>query len=157
MLIMRKDLIASTWPLLSPYEDSPIGIAKFDGWNLGTINSAAQSAIDPAIDFHNSLGTTVIHDRLRTLTRYWTERTSDIPGLRLHTPRNSPSIGAVSLFSIEGKDARKIERALAERGVRVRYRQVKELEGVRVSPHIYTSTEELDHFVAALRAVSKTI
>ena len=40
MLIARRDRIASTWPLMAPFEDVPHRIDKFDHWNLGTYNSA---------------------------------------------------------------------------------------------------------------------
>ena len=40
MLIARRERIASTWPLMAPFEDVPHRINKFDHWNLGTYNSA---------------------------------------------------------------------------------------------------------------------
>lgn len=40
MLIARRDRIASTWPLMVPFEDVLHRIDKFDHWNLGTYNSA---------------------------------------------------------------------------------------------------------------------
>ena len=155
MMIIRAGLIDEIWPLFSPYEDTPVGIGKFDTPNLGTLNCAAQTAIEPAIDFHNSIGTANIHERLRFLTRYWAERAADIPGFRLHTPIEREDQAAVSLFSIEHMDARQVEKALRARDIRVRYREVKTVTGVRVSPHIYTTTDELDRFVGALREVAR--
>src|SRR5207247_10051796 len=38
MLIVRSDRIASTWPLMAPFDDAPDRIDKFDHWNLGTYN-----------------------------------------------------------------------------------------------------------------------
>jgi selenocysteine lyase/cysteine desulfurase len=155
MMIVRDELIDTIWPLLSPYEDAPVGINKFDTPNLGTLNCAAQTAIEPAIDFHNAIGTANIHDRLRYLTRYWTERAADIRGFRLHTPLDRDDLAGVSLFSLDHMDARQVEKAFRARDIRVRYREVSHVTGVRVSPHIYTTTEELDAFVGALRDIAQ--
>lgn len=155
MMIIRTELIDKIWPLLSPYEDAPVGINKFDTPNLGTLNAAAQTAIEPAIDFHNSLGIVNIHHRLRYLTSYWTERAADIRGFRLHTPLDRDDLAAVSLFSLDNIDARHVEKALRARDIRVRYREVRNVTGIRVSPHIYTTTDELDAFVGALREIAQ--
>jgi selenocysteine lyase/cysteine desulfurase len=154
MLVVRREQIDRTWPLLGPFDPPPLGIDKFDHWNLGTYNSALQAGIAPAITFHEKNGTGVIHARLRELTRYWIERARSIPGFRLHTPIDGDDLGAVSLFSIDGMDSRKIEQQLRDRhGVHVKFRQVLHLHGLRVSPHIYTLKPELDRFVAALEQV----
>ena len=130
---------------------------KFDHYNLGTYSSPAQRAIEPSIDFHNSLGVARIHARLRELTRYWVGQASDIKGFKMHTPLDAPETGSLSLFSIAGISIETIERRMFEQyKFRVRYRRANGLEGVRVSPHIYTLNSDLDGFVAALRIIAKT-
>jgi selenocysteine lyase/cysteine desulfurase len=101
MLIVRQGLIDDTWPLLAPFDPPPLGIDKFDHWNLGTYNSALQAGISPAVEFHEQIGTSASHARLRYLTR-WVERARDIPGFRLHTQVDTDDVAAVSLFSIDG-------------------------------------------------------
>lgn len=153
MLIVRKDKIDSTWPLLAPFDPPPLQIEKFDHWNLGTYNSALQAGIAPAIEFHRSIGIDRIHQRLRELTRYWTTAAQTIPGFTLHTPLNGNAFAAVTLFSIAGIDSLSIERHLRNaHHVHVKYRRVGALEGLRVSPHVYTSKADLDDFVHALQA-----
>lgn len=154
MLIVRENQIDRTWPLLAPFDPPPLRIDKFDHWNLGTYNSAIQAGIEPAIRFHEEIGTRRIHARLQELTRYWVDRASRIPGFRLHTPLDRDDLGAVSLFSIDHLDSRKIEQELTNtHGVHVKFRQVRHLSGLRVSPHIYTRKADLDRFVAALERV----
>lgn len=158
MLIVRNDRIDATWPLLAPYDPPPLRIEKFEHWNLGTYNSAEQSGIEPAIDFHSSIGTTRIHARLAELTRHWSSQARDIPGFRLHTPLDTPELAAVSLFSIAGQDHKALEKRLVdEHRIHVKFRSVNGLVGLRVSPQIYTRKAELDQFVAALRQVVKAI
>lgn len=157
MLIMRSERIDGTWPLLAPFDPPPLRIDKFDHFNLGTYNSAAQTGIEPAIDFHEAVGGERKFRRLQSLTRYWVERASDIPGFRLHVPVDHPSLGAVSLFSIDGLQPERIERRLqAEFAIRVRMRRSGALEGVRVSPHIYTLKADLDRLVDSLRRIART-
>jgi selenocysteine lyase/cysteine desulfurase len=153
MLMVRKQRIEALWPLLAPLSADAKGIAKIDGWNLGTYSSPAEHSIEPAIDFHNQLGTAVIHGRLRELTRYWIDRARSLPGFTLHTPVDAATLGAVALFSIVDRQAEKLEAALRDHHrIRVRFRRVNGLTGLRVSPHIYTSTQDLDQFVSALAA-----
>jgi len=148
--------IDETWPLLAPFDPPPLRIDKFDHWNLGTYNSAVQAGIAPAIRFREEIGTDNVHARLRELTRYWTTIARDIRGFRLHTPMDTDDLGAVSLFSIEGMDARKIEDELRNTWqVHVKRRSVQGLDGIRVSPHIYMLKSELDVFVEALMQVVK--
>jgi selenocysteine lyase/cysteine desulfurase len=151
MLIVRRERIASTWPLLGPFDPPPLGIAKFDHWNLGTYNSALQAGIAPAIRLHRQIGPGRIHARLRDLTLHWIAQACDIPGFTLHTRVEGDGPGAVSLFSIEGLDAKAVERELREvHQVHVKYRHVRHLVGLRVSPHLYMEMGELDRFVEAL-------
>lgn len=154
MLVVKEDRIDGSWPLLAPFDPPPLAIDKFDHWNLGTYNSALQAGIAPAIRFHQEIGTAAIHGRLRELTRHWVERARAIPGFRLHTPIDSAHLAGVILFSIDGIDSKFIERELRERHrVHVKYRQVRHLQGLRVSPGVYMRKSELDLFVAALAQV----
>jgi selenocysteine lyase/cysteine desulfurase len=151
MLIVRRDRIDTTWPLLGPFDAPPLGIDKFDHWNLGTYNSALQTGIARAIELHRRIGAAKMHARLRELTRYWIAQARTIPGFALHTPLEGEGLGALSLFSIEGVDAKVLERELREtHKVHVKHRCVRHLEGLRVSPHVYMTTAELDRFVDVL-------
>ena len=154
MLIVKEDRIDSSWPLLAPFDPPPLRIDKFDHWNLGTYNSALQAGIAPAIRFHQEIGTAAIHARLRELSRHWVHRARSIPGFRLHTPIDTEHLAGVVLFSIDGVDSKNIERELRERHhVHVKYRQIRHLQGLRVSPGLYMRKSELDDFVAALAQV----
>ncbi|MFD5160640.1 aminotransferase class V-fold PLP-dependent enzyme [Streptomyces hawaiiensis] len=154
MLVVREGVIDRTWPLLAPFDPPPLRVDKFDHWNLGTYNSALQAGILPAARFHREIGARAVHARVRELTRYWVERAAAIPGFRLHTPLDTETLGAVSLFSVDGLDARAVEQELRDtHRVHVKYREVRHLSGMRVSPHIYLRESELDRFVDALAEV----
>ncbi|GAB2961255.1 cysteine desulfurase [Streptomyces pseudoechinosporeus] len=152
MLVVRQDRIDGTFPLLAPFDPPPLRVDKFDHWNLGTYNSALQAGIAPAARLHREIGVEKIHARLRELTRHWVDLARDIPGFRLHTPLDTENLGAVTLFSIDHLDNRAVERELRETyRVHTKYREVRHLSGLRVSPGIYMRKDELDRFVSALR------
>jgi selenocysteine lyase/cysteine desulfurase len=154
MLVVSRARIPDIWPLTAPYEDAPVGIEKFDWSSLGTYSSASEQGISQAITFHRTFGADLLHARLRYLTGYWASRAADIPGFRLHTPIDADTQGALALFSIEGLDPPAIEKRLMDDWqVHVVTRKRKELYGLRVSPHAYTSLAELDRFVAGLRSI----
>lgn len=158
MVVMRADLIAETWSHLAPFETTPYAIGKFDHWNLGTYNSALQAAIPVAIEQYDMIGPHLMRRRLSELTDYWVARARRIPGFLLFSQTTGGRAGAVGLFAIEGRDARAIEEALrSEHAIHVKYRKVGEIEGLRVSPHIYTRFSELDRFVDALDAVCRSL
>ncbi|WP_233848689.1 aminotransferase class V-fold PLP-dependent enzyme [Paraburkholderia sp. HD33-4] len=152
MLIVNKERIATTWPLLAPFDNDPGSIGKFDHWNLGTYNSALQAGIEPAINLHEAIGVKSIHERLQHLTRYWINLARDIAGFEIHTDIETDKLGAVSLFSVKGVDSQILEQTLRDRyKVNSKYRKVLNLEGIRISPHIYMRESELDIFVDSLR------
>lgn len=157
MLLVKSSRIDETWPLLAPFDERPLGIEKFGHWNLGTYCSPLEAGIGAAIDFHNTLGTERIHGRLQSLSRYWVDKAaSSIKGFHIHTPMDSPELGAVTLFSVDGVDPEYIEKQLRQKvKIRVRFRKQASLYGVRVSPHIYTLESELDRFVDALRQICR--
>ncbi|MBZ9709533.1 aminotransferase class V-fold PLP-dependent enzyme [Mesorhizobium sp. ESP7-2] len=156
MLIVNERQIDRTWPLLAPFDQPAVGIDKFDHWNLGTYNSAIQAGIAPAIQFYKKIGAARMHARLRELSRYWVSLAKDIPGFGLHTPTDTDCVGAIILFSIDGLDIQELERDLREKHrVHVKYRKVEQVEGLRVSPHIYMPKSDLDVFVTALRSALK--
>ena len=155
VLIVRQQRAERLWPLIASYVDTPRGTDRFDAGSQATYSSAAETAIEAAIDFHNSIGTADVHVRLQYLTRYWVERAQDIPSFRLQTPIASPGTNAVTLFSLDGRTAESVEQALREKhSIRVRFRRQGSLSGVRVSPHLYTTTADLDRFTQALRSVA---
>lgn len=154
MLIVKSARIDETWPLLAPFDPEPLRIEKFDHWNLGTYCSPLQTGIEPAIDLHNRIGTARVHARLRELSRYWVQKAAQIKGFKIHTPMDSPELGAVTLFSVAGLEPEVIEKRLrTEHKIRTRFRRQGALAGVRVSPHVYTTKNELDQFVSALRHI----
>ena len=157
LLYVRRDHIASTWPLMPGPADSRGSIAKF--WNLGTFPPAPFLAISEAIAFHNGIGAARKEARLRYLTRYWTDKTRDIPGIRFLASFAPEMSCGLTTFQLGGVDADALRQYLLERySIVVQSmgtRRDPAIKGLRVTPNVYTTVEELDRFVEVLHDVGR--
>jgi len=148
-LVMKKERISAIWPLHSAWESQEADIRKFEV--LGTRSYPAEMAAIDAIEFHKNLGIQALNDRLNLLRTYWVERTKNLQNLVFHTSSRKEFSAAMATFSIDGKTSIEIADGLFESdGLHVGVVNWNGMDGVRVSPHIYTSLEELDRLVAAI-------
>ncbi|MDZ4751382.1 MAG: aminotransferase class V-fold PLP-dependent enzyme [Flavobacteriales bacterium] len=154
LLYIKKDKIKNIWALLS--NDTPDGedIRKFE--SLGTRSFASEMAISAAIDFHNMIGDERKEARLRYLKEYWTSKVKDIPGIKFYSPQGAAYSCAIANMGFEGWTAAQIEIFLFEKvkvhTVAITYQKVN---GIRVTPHVYTSLADLDKLVAGIKMLSK--
>ncbi len=151
-LYVRRELIPSLWPL-TPCSQSLAGnIRKFE--EIGTHPAANHNAIAEALAFQHGIGLERKAARLRYLRDRWARRLQGQPRVRLHTnlaPEHSCGLANVG---IEGIDPG----ALASH-FWAKYRMIvtpikhAEFEGIRITPNVYTTLEEIDTFVEAMEEV----
>jgi selenocysteine lyase/cysteine desulfurase len=148
-LVIKKEKIANVWPLLSAWEPKSTDIRKFE--LLGTRSFAAEMASLDAITFHQNIGLTNVNHRLHFLKNYWAEQVGKFDGVTFHTSLNSEFSCAMTTFSINGMSSEQLADMLFETdGLHVGVIKWNGLDAVRVSPHIYTSLEELDRLVTGV-------
>ncbi|NNF02961.1 MAG: aminotransferase class V-fold PLP-dependent enzyme [Rhodothermales bacterium] len=153
MLYVRKNKIADLWPMMAAPEKMDDDIRKFE--EIGTHPAANYIAISDALTFHQGIGAKRKEERLRYLRDYWAKALLENDRFRLHTsfmPEYSCCIGTVQ---IKGIDTSAVGRYLW--GVhRIIATPIKhaEFEGLRVTAHVYTTIEELDRFIDAMRWVA---
>src|SRR5690606_19214633 len=98
--------------------------------------------------------------RLRYLRDRWAKRLLAFsPRVRVLTPLDSPHTGAIGLISVEGLEPRKLTPRLMEkhRIVTVAINH-KEFSGLRITPNVYTTVEEVDRFADMIeRAITQGI
>jgi len=153
ILWVRRDHIPELWPTFAE-----LGIPETDIRRLnhtGTQPVHTILAIDDALDFHESIGIARKEARLRYIQRYWTGKVRGHPRIYLNTPSDPARTGAIANVGITGIEPAALGNTLFDRyriwtvaidGAGVR--------GVRVTPHVFTSTAELDAFVAALKELA---
>ncbi len=154
MFVVKASRIEETWPLYGTFEELK-GADKFSLSNLGTYNSADHYAINDAIDLHEHIGFERKHRRLQELSRYWVDKARGIQGFRIHSLMDHPGLGGLTAFSIDGMPVERIESRLRDEfKIQTRKRTPEGFRGIRVSPQVYNTFEELDMFVSALRRIA---
>jgi selenocysteine lyase/cysteine desulfurase len=154
LMYVKKEKIKNVWALLS--NDKPNGddIRKFE--SLGTRSFASEMAIGTAVDFHNSIGSARKQARLHFLQRYWTDRVRNLPGVSIHTSKDVRYACAISSVSVEGMKTTELDSQLYNKyKIHTVGIDWENIHGVRVTPHVYTSLEDLKRLVKAIEEISK--
>ncbi|MFC5822458.1 aminotransferase class V-fold PLP-dependent enzyme [Nonomuraea insulae] len=126
----------------------------------GTMNVAPILAADAALDFHDSLGAPAKQARLRYLRDRWVHQLRGTPGLQILTPEDPAMYGAITAFRIAGRTSEADNVALADqlmnrhRIFTVRRGGLSGGDCVRVTPALFTTTDDVDRLVAAIRDVA---
>jgi selenocysteine lyase/cysteine desulfurase len=152
LLHVRKEKIRGVWPLFGDTGMEANDIRKFE--HIGTHPSWTVLAIADAIRFHRMIGGARKEARLRFLQQYWTDRVRAIPKVYLNTPGGTRACGIANV-GITGLAPAALAEALYDRfriyTVAIDTGPVK---GARVTPHLYTTTTELDALVKAIGALA---
>ncbi len=152
-LYVRKEKIGKIWPMMAAGPHLDTNIRKFE--EIGTHPASQRNAITEALTFHESIGTERKAARLRYLRRRWSARLRDLPGVKLLTsddPEMSCGIGFLSVAGIPGAEIAK--HLLDKHRILVVSTGVPgEYEGVRVTPNVYTTVEEIDTFAEVMEKI----
>lgn len=143
MLYIKKGMVGQIPSLFPTEPELHESIKKFE--ELGTHNTAAEMGISEAIDFHNHIGGHRKYERLVELRNHWADQVKTHPHIKIHTPLHAGAAGAIALAEIKGKDFHECISYLMNthhiQAVGIRHENVY---GVRITPHVYTTKEELD-------------
>ncbi|MFP4090361.1 MAG: aminotransferase class V-fold PLP-dependent enzyme [Cyclobacteriaceae bacterium] len=149
MIYVKKENIASLWPLIPDHEPERDDIRKFE--SLGTRSFAPEQAIGQAIDFHQAIGAERKRARLHYLKSYWADKVKDHPNIRINTPLHPDFSCALCNVGIEGMDAVDLNnRLFADYRIHATPVKWEAINGVRITPHVYTKLSDLDRLVTAL-------
>lgn len=153
LMYIDKKHIHKIWPLFGDNEFEKDDIRKFEHW--GTRPISAMATIPTAIDFHNSIGSELKYERLYYLKNYWTEKASKIKNVTVNTPFDKERSGAIANFSIEGfKPSQISERLYNEFHIFTVAIESEDVNGVRVTPHLYNTIEECQKLVEAIEKLA---
>ena len=154
MLWIKKEKIPNVWALLS--NDHPEGdnIRKFE--SLGTRSFPIEMAIGYSLDLHNLIGPARKQQRLHYLKNYWMERVRDLPGIQFYTSLHPDWGCAIGTFCFAGKKGLELSETLF-RDWKIHTTSItwEKVEGVRVTPNVYTTEQDLDKLVLGIRSLVK--
>lgn len=153
LLYVKKGKANNITPLLAEGERDADDITRLN--HIGTHPVHTDLTIINSIDFHNKIGTKRKEARLKYLQDYWTSKVRSLPRVNVNTPKEMERHGAIGNVGIEGMEPSELsKRLMAEHKIwTVAIKRVN-VEGVRVTPNVYTTTDELDTFVKALKLLS---
>lgn len=153
MLYVKKENIKGLWPLFPNDKPQSDDIRKFE--TLGTRSFAPEQAIGQAIDFQLAIGTKRKEERLRYLKNYWCEKVITNSRVKLNISLKPAHSCALGNFSIDGMDpgdvASKLFNEYQIHTVSIKWENIS---GVRVTPHVYTTTRDLDRFIDAVLKIA---
>lgn len=154
LMYIKKDKIKKVWALLSSAEPDGDDIKKFE--NLGTRSFASEMAIGTAIDFHNIIGAKRKEARLRFLKDHWIEKAVKLPKAKIFTSLKSNYSCAIASIGFEGWQAQQVEFNLFD-NYKIHSGSVirENVNGIRVSPNVYTNIQELDVLIKGLHGISQ--
>lgn len=156
---VRRDRVERLWPLYAALDSLRADIHKFE--EIGTHPAAARAALPEALLFHRTIGAARKAARLRYLTRRWAEALATHPRVRVLTSLDQGQAWGLATFAIDGVNAATLVPALLEKhgiviSAAVSQRlpgPVFDFSGLRVTPGIYTTVDEIDRFVAAVKGL----
>ncbi|HEY0654433.1 MAG TPA: aminotransferase class V-fold PLP-dependent enzyme [Chryseosolibacter sp.] len=153
MLYVRKENIAGLWPLFPNDKPQSSDIRKFE--TLGTRSFAPEQAIGQAVDFQLAIGNKRKEERLRYLKNYWAEKVKTNSRVKLNISLKPEYSCALGNFSIDGLEPDAVAtRLMTEFQIHTVAIKWENISGVRVTPHVYTTTKDLDRFVEAVLKIS---
>jgi len=154
MLYVRRSAIEELWPLMAAPEKMDSDIRKFE--EIGTHPAANYLAIAEALTFHQGLGAARKEARLVYLRDRWARQLAGEDRIRLQTSLEQGFACGIATVQIEGVDTRELAEHLWSRHRIFTVAIVHdEFEGIRVSPSVYSTLEEVDRFTDAMYSVLK--
>ena len=154
MLYVRKNKIANLWPLQAADECKKDDIRKFE--EIGTHPCPNKIAIGDALTFHQGIGSKNKEARLIYLRDRWAKRLLKNDRIRLHTSLKPGKSCAIATVEIKGIDTSAVAKELWDKyRIFVVAINHKEFTGCRITPHVYTTIEEIDRFSDAMETILK--
>jgi selenocysteine lyase/cysteine desulfurase len=154
LLYVKRDKIEKLWPLMAAETKQNTDIRKFE--EVGTHSAAPRLAIGEAMLFHHGMGGKRKEARLRYLSRYWMNRLKDVPKVRFHTSFDPNQSCAIANVEIVGIDPIAIGNYLFKKHhVFTTPILHEEFKGIRITPNVYTTLNELDRFCGLMETIAR--
>lgn len=149
-LYIKKDKIKDIRPLFPAPDPYSEDIRKFE--HIGTHQEYLKLAIGDALDFHHGIGAARKEERLRYLRDYWAKELMKLSGVKILTSLEPEQSCGIGTFTVEGMNMGKLSGQLLDQH-KIYTTTVglpDGVHGMRVTPSIYTTLNEIDVFIEAV-------
>ncbi len=155
VLFVRSDRIAQLWPSIvtAGWSDHLKGARKLEVF--GQRDDPRIVALESAIDFALLIGPAAVEARMRYLSGYMKRQLAEIGGLKMKTNLEPELSGGVIKCDLSKTPTLQAYNTLWERHrISIAMTASGDSQGLRFSPHIYNSREEIDRAVAAVKTLA---
>ncbi len=150
LLYVRKDKIEKVWPLMGDTENDPTNIRKFQ--RQGTQPIGTRKAIRDSIEFHKRIGGKRKEEKLRSMTRYWTDEARKMNNIGVNTPEDPSRYAALGNFFVKGANPGPVSKKLfSDYKIMTVPIKTDSVTGIRVTPQLYNQPDDLDKLIAAIK------
>jgi selenocysteine lyase/cysteine desulfurase len=163
LVCVSRNVMDRVWPLMGAgsYRDKDTEELKFyrdsrKYEDAGQRHAPSALGMPAAIRFQNTIGKKQIENRVRQLSTRLKEGLKAIKGVKVWTSMDPTLSAGLTLFSIRDIPMENVKQALMERDrIYIRTMSRGDLNGVRVSTHIYNMPGEVDRLLAGARHLAK--
>jgi isopenicillin-N epimerase len=151
VLFVNKDVHDRIWPSVIGVYPGAVGISqKLEG--MGQRDDARLVAFAEALRFRDAIGRKVIDERLRQLSQFLITELKKLDGVQVYTDPAPGRSANIVIFKPAALDPRRFATALTENhGVVATTRGGQDRPGLRVSPHLYNTMDEMQRVIAATK------
>lgn len=152
VLYVKKESMSRLWPtLISAGWKAETTTVDEQLCVLGQRNETTPAALPETLDFHFTIGKKNIEDRVKALNdRLKSKLIEKIPQAAFVSPLPSSMSAGITVFNIPGKPSQDIFQKLYE----VHGMACASTAGIRLSPHIYNTLDDMDKVVEAVRGLA---
>ena len=149
-LWMKKSHIQKIWPLMGDTDYPDTDMRKFEHQGTRPIHSLM--TLPTAIALHHNIGSNLKMQRLKYLMRSCCERIADHPGIAINTPWNREDANsAIVNVAVKGFTPQQLaDRLLKEFSIFTVAIDHPAVKGVRITPHVFTSVQDVVTLADAL-------
>jgi len=155
LLYVNRNNTHKIWPLLANGNTNKNDIKRLN--HIGTHPVHTDLAISNSIDYTNWIGMKKKEKRMRYLQRYWSDKLRTIKNVIVNTPEDLNRSCGIANVGLSNMSPSAMSKVLLEKykifTVAIDYANVK---GCRISPNIFTTTNELDQFIIAVQEMANS-
>lgn len=154
ILYVRSERIPQLWPSIvtAGWGDNLRGARKFEVF--GQRDDPRIVAFEAAVDFLQMIGIKAIESRVRALATRAKTELAKLPNVQIKTNHEPELSAGVIKFRLSNVPTKRAYDTLWEKHrIAIAMTASGESEGLRFSPHIYNSFEDIDRAVAAVKAI----
>jgi isopenicillin-N epimerase len=153
VLFVRADRQSEVWPsIVSVGWAEKTSGSRFEA--LGQRDDPRLVALESAVDFLNLIGMPQVEARVRHLSRTLNEKFRAVPGVTVKTNLEADLSGGVVKVLAGSQSPRACDEKLWSRNrIAIAATESGDAAGLRFSPHIYNTVDEIDEAVRAVKNI----